>query len=722
MITSEGAKRIRIEEFQKNKSMMEGQYELVKYLTDKTRSEILYDNLKSIYNSESIKQIGKGKAIKYYFENVQIFINPGDIFADLSDVENTPVKLRHEEYQAYKKYRPNIEDMKKEGVFFADCDFGHTMPDWNVVLKEGITGIIDRAERCLKNELLSEEQRNFYISVRDAYEGILIYAKRLYDKASGILSPNAQFAAKNLKALTEGEPKTLGEAMQLYFLYYTAQHWVEGENVRSLGGVDELLYPYFVHDIDNGICDEKEVRQLICYFLYKWNSMKILANVPFYLCGNTNDLTYMILEEYSKMDIPDPKIHIKCSDKTPDKVYEMIMNSIRKGNNSFLFINDSVVKKALVNIGEDYNDAQNYTVIGCYEPASIGKEIPCTLNGAISMPMAVEVALNNGTKFDSDVVIGIQKNTAPQFIDFSQFYAAVKEQLKYWVEAAMEEINTIERQYPNIIQSPVLSATFNDCMELGKDAYAGGAKYSNSSICAFGMATIVDELIAIKKAVYEEKMITLEQLKLILKNNWMGNEKLRKIMRDKYPKFGNNEMEADELAKDLAKFMSDNINGKANGRGGVYRLGLFSIDWIMTFGKKLGASADGRFSGEPISKNMSASVGMDKKGITGLIHSVTRLDYTLVPNGTVLDLAIHPSVVSNEEGILVMINTLKYYLSEGGFAMHINVVSPDTLKAAQENPDKYNNLQVRLCGWNVYFTDLDIDSQNNLIRSMEREG
>lgn len=712
---------MRIEEFQKNKSKITGQYERVKQYTDQPQSERLYQELKSIYHGDASKQIGKGKAIKHYFEHVQLFINPADVFADLADVEYTPIKLRQEEYGVYKEYRPFVEDMKKEGVFFADCDFGHTMPDWNVILKEGITGILHRAETCLKIEGLSEEQKNFYRSVKEAYEGILIYTKRLYDKASGILSPNAQFAAKNLKALAQGAPSTLGEAMQLYFLYYTAQQWVEGENLRSLGGIDELLYPYYLHDIENGICEEEEVRQLIRYFLYKWNSMNILANIPCYLCSNTNEFTYLILEEYSNMDIPDPKIHIKCSDHTPDKVYELIMKSIRKGNNSFLFINDRVVKKALIHIGEEEEDAQNYTVIGCYEPASIGKEIPCTLNGAICMPMAVEVVFNHGTKFGSDLVIGLSENKEQQFEDFHQFYKAVKEQLRYWAETAIEEINTIERRYPDIIQSPVLSATFHDCIERGKDAYAGGAKYSNSSICAFGMATIVDELIAIKKAVYEEQLITLEQLKLVLKNNWSGNEKLRKIMRDRYPKFGNNEKEADELAKDLANWMSDNINGKANGRGGVYRLGLFSIDWILPFGKKLGASADGRFSGEPISKNMCASVGMDKKGITGLIHSVTSLDYTHVPNGTVLDLAIHPSVVSNEEGIGVMIHTLKFYLLKGGFAMHINVVSPDTLKLAQKNPDLYRNLQVRLCGWNVYFTDLDTESQDNLIKSMEKE-
>lgn len=713
---------MRIEDFEKNREKMDNQYEMVKNLTDKTQSEALYQEIKQIYDSEKVKQIGKGKALKHYFEHVQIFINPNDIFADLADVQNTPIRLREEEYQKHKQYREKAEAMKREGVFFADCDFGHTMPDWKVILENGIPGMINLAVQHLKQENLKEEQKNFYLSVKEAYEGILIYTKRLQKMAAKTLSPNAQFAAENLNALTLRAPETLGEAMQLYFIYYTAQHWVEGENLRSLGGLDELLYPYYVHDLELGICEETEIRQLFRYFMYKWNSMKILANIPFHLCGKVNELTYLILEEYSQMDIPDPKIHIKASSNVPDRVYELIMESIRKGNNSFVFMNDTVVRQALENIGEDKEDARNYTIIGCYEPCSGGKEIPCTCNGAISMPMAVEVVLNNGTRYDSDVVIGIQSKEDAGYPDFEHFYAAVKEQLKHWINTAMEEINTIEKQYPEIIQSPILSATFRDCMERGKDAYAGGAKYSNSSICTFGTATIVDELIAIKKAVYEEKILTLQELKTVLKNNWKGNEKLRKIMRDRYPKFGNNQEEADKLARNLEEFLSEQINGRPNGRGGVYRLGMFSIDWIMSYGKRLGASADGRFAGEPISKNMCASVGMDKKGITGLIHSVTKLDYTQVPNGTVLDLAIHPSVVSNEEGIQIMIQILKLYLEKGGFAVHINVVSPETLKAAQKNPEQYRNLQVRLCGWNVYFTDLDADSQNNLIRSMEGIG
>ena len=165
--------------------------------------------------------------------------------------------------------------------------------------------------------------------------------------------------------------------------------------------------------------------------------------------------------------------------------------------------------------------------------------------------------------------------------------------------------------------------------------------------------------------------------------------------------------------------MSECIDNQPNGRGGVYRMGLFSIDWIIDYGKQLGASADGRFSGEPVSKNLSASVGMDKKGVTGIVNSVTKFDYALAPNGSVLDLHLHPSAVSGSEGIDIMTSLLKTYLSKGGFAVHINVINPETLKKAQKDPEKYKNLQVRLCGWNVYFTDLNIEMQNNLIKSME---
>ena len=699
------------------KAGMKKQYENIIEIINKDESEKLYEEVRNIYYSADSLQIGRGLSIKYFFENVSLFINPDDVFADLANLSNTPINLRFEQYNKYRKYNDDLRTAQDEGALQADCDFGHTSPDWDEIFTTGLHGIIKKAENALKNPNLTQSQKDFYLSVKYAYEGIIIYIERLAQKAGSVMSANAQFAAKNLRKLAKGKPDTLAEAMQLYFIYYAAQHHVEGENLRSLGAVDKILYSYYKHDIEKGIFNEEEIRELIKYFLYKWYSMEILANIPFNLCTEVNDITYMIIEEYTKLDIHDPKMHIKCSDDLPEKVYRLVMDSIRGGKNSFVFMNNEAVHKALMNIGIEKEDAERYTVIGCYEPSAEGHEIPCTLNGRINMPMAIETVLNHGKRYGSDKVIGI--DFVNDFADFEALYNAVKKQLSKWSEMAIAEVNELEKDYPQINQSPIISGTYENCMRTGVDAYSGGAKYNNSSICAFGIGTITDELVAIKKVVYEEKILSLDELKKILKNNWKGSEALRKMIQDKYPKYGNNDKEADDIALELEKHMSDCINNKPNGRGGVFRLGFFSIDWIIDYGKKLGATADGRLAGEPVSKNICASVGIDKKGVTGIISSAAKFDYSLISDGTVLDLSIHPTVVENDKGLDIMTNLVKLYFKKGGFAVHINVLNPETLRKAQQNPEKYKNLQVRLCGWNVYFTDLSRERQDNLIKSME---
>ncbi len=707
---------MRFSDFEENKKYLTNQYAKADYSrSDGMECKKLYDSLKDIYHNEQSKQIGKGKVLKHYFENVRLCINPHDIFSDMMECFLSPRNLTDEQHGKYKKIIPKIEDMKNEGAFFANCDFGHTMPDWDFVMKNGICGILDIAEMHLKNDSLTNSQKEFYLSVKYAYEGILIYIKRLYECALKFNTPNSKFAAENLKNLLFRAPETLSEAMQLYFIFYQAQHSAEGENLRSLGALDDILYPFYKHDIENGI-DEDEIRRLIRYFLYKWTAMQFPANIPFSLCANTNELTYIILEEYVLMDIIDPKIHIKCKDTTPEDIYEIVMKSIRKGNNSFVFVNDEVAVSMLEKTGMTHNDAENYTLIGCYEPSAVGKELPCTCNGGINMPLAVEAVLSGGKKFNSDTTIGLKVTS--EFSSFDEFYSAVKDQLKQWIELSMVEINEIEKDYPQIHQAPIMSATFGKCLKNGVDAYASGVEYNNSSICTFGIATLTDELIAIKKAVFEDKIISLNDLTNVLKTNWKDNATLHKTMMN-YPKYANNLKEPDMLAKDITEYVASLINKKPNGRGGVYRLGLFSIDWRMAYGKKTGASADGRKAGEPVSKNMCASVGMDKNGITAIINSVTKFDYTMVPDGTVLDLVIHPSAISGDDGIEIMKNILKVYLNRGGYALQINALDAQTLKKAQKYPEQYKNLQVRLCGWNVYFLDLDIESQNDLIKSME---
>lgn len=681
---------------------------------DGTPSPALWEECKALYDAETSKPIGKGKAVRHFFAHARLCVNPADIFADLAEHDCAPVNLKWEQYRRIRVYDAATEAMKEAGAFFADCDFGHAMPDWATVMRDGIPGVIARCDAYLAAEA-EPEKRDFYTGVRLAYEGILLYTDRLRRLAEATPGENAAFAAANLAALCRHAPQTLAEAMQLYFLYYTAEHFVDGDNLRSLGALDDILYPYYSRDLEAGTLTEEQVRELMRYFLYKWTTMKQTANIPFNLCTHTNDLTYLILEEYIALDVIDPKIHIKCKPTTPTRIYEMVMDSIRHGKNSFVFVNDAVVRRALEGIGETPVDAENYTLVGCYEPAAVGKEVPCSCSGRLNMPMALETVLGGGVTFGG---AAIGRACAPAgFADFGALLDAVKAQLADWIDAMVADINGIERHYGEMFQAPVMSASYDCCMERGRDAYDGGVPYPNTSISAFGIATLVDALTAIRHAVYEDRIVSLPELTEVLRADWADAASLRRQMLA-YPKYGNGLSEPDGLAAELIAFLAEKINRRPNGRGGVYRLGLFSIDWRMAFGKKLGATADGRAAGEPVSKNMCAGVGMDKAGVTGLINTVTTFDYSLVPDGTVTDITLHPSAIAGDEGLHVMVSLLKVFLAKGGNATHINAMDADTLCAAQQRPDEYRHLQVRLCGWNVYFNDLDRAGQDDLIRSM----
>lgn len=207
-------------------------------------------------------------------------------------------------------------------------------------------------------------------------------------------------------------------------------------------------------------------------------------------------------------------------------------------------------------------------------------------------------------------------------------------------------------------------------------------------------------------------------MRTALSCNWNGFEQLRMTCIN-YPKYGNGNVEVDEMTKSLCDFIADQINNYPNGRGGVFRFGMFSIDWNFTFGEHTGATPDGRFAHEMLSKNMTASTGMDRNGVTALINSVSKIDYTKIPNGTVLDLTLHTSATNGENGLLSMIGLIKTYMKLGAMAIHINVLDANILKKAQMKPEDYPTLQIRVCGWNAYFVNLSKKEQDDFIRKAE---
>jgi len=381
-----------------------------------------------------------------------------------------------------------------------------------------------------------------------------------------------------------------------------------------------------------------------------------------------------------------------------------------------VFVNDDIAIKALMDVGIEEKDAKNYVPIGCYEPAVWGVEIGCTGNGGVNMAKAVEFVMTDGIDHKTGKLCGVKTGKIESWEDFVK---AVKIQLKYMTESAMDYIRKIEEHYREINPDMILSAQYDESIKRGVDVYEGGAKYNNSSLYYYFIATLVDSMAAVKKLVFDHKLVTFDKLCEIMKNNWEGHEELNKVARNLKEKYGNNNDLADSIMTDIADFGAELINNKPNSRGGVFKMALFSIDHFVEFGELTMATPDGRYEGEPLSKNLCATVGMDRNGITALINSITKMDHSKFPNGSVFDFVVHPTAVSGDDGLEAFYGILLTYIKKGGFAMHGNVFNPETLKEAQKNPEKYKNLQVRVCGWNVYFVNLSKAEQDAFIKQAE---
>lgn len=617
-------------------------------------------------------------------------------------------------------------------AYMGDADFGHTCPDWAAVLSLGVPGLLRRIEKQEKqlqqSGELSLKQQAFFTAEKTVYSALLCFFERAANAMEQVPGSNERlhFCAQNMRALQQAAPKNMLQAMQLISAFYFLQSFLEGTICRSIGRLDVLLYPYYVRDLKAGVFTKPQIAELLAFWFLRFKAYGVIANLPFTLCGLSgsgqevaNELSELIIEVYGSLKIESPKLHIRCNEKTPTKLLKKVLALIRSGCSSFLLCWDPTVKAALVNLGQKPALAENYIMVGCYEPAAIGAEVPCTCAGRVNLLKAAELALWGGKDPLTGVQIGCRTEKAEDFADFEAYFAAVKAQTVYLAQSAMALICDYERHYAMLHASPLFSGTFQSCVQRGLDAYEGGAIYNNTSVCGLGLASAVDAIVAVKHLVFLQKRLTLPQLTELLKNNWQGQEALRLYVQNKLPKYGNNCAEADRLAAELTACLANAVNRQPNARGGVFRCGMFSIDWGADFGQPCAASANGRLCGAPLSKNIAATLSADRAGVTGLVLSAAGLNQALLPNGAVLDLVLHASSVSGEEGLQAMQGLVLTYFKRGGMAVHLNVLDPAMLRRAQAEPENYANLQIRLCGWNVYFNELSRSEQNAFILQAE---
>lgn len=596
-------------------------------------------------------------------------------------------------------------------------DFDHSVPQWDDILELGFPGMLKRAElfRSLHKTrgTLTPETEAFFDGIRITLEASLRLIARLRDHARRTAdgNPRVLAVAECLDRLLAGPPQTTYEALMFDWLVFFFGEHIDRTQVRSLGNLDRLLYPFFQRDVASGRYTEEQIREFVRYFLMQFAAIANYWGHPFYF-GSTradgsseiNPMSHLILDVFDDLGIMSPKLQIKVSPNTPRDFVDKALDMIRRGHSSIVFCNEPGMMRALIDGGATPDEARTCHISGCYEFGVYGKS-----NGTgpahLNLPKLLELVFNDG----ADPRTGICHAAETRLSDvksFEDFYAAYLTQVRFTVDRTIEAVNAFERYLHVINPTNVFSATCEYSLNSGRDAFSNGLKYNNTTILCIGIGTAVDALMAVREFVFDRPAVSLAGLKQALADNWAGAEKLRLRIRKSDHKHGNGDAGTDALLVRLANDLGRMINGRPNVRGGFFHASSHPARQFIELGKLTGATPDGRCAGDEFSKNMSPTPGMDRRGPTALIQSVTRVDSRVFPADFCLDLMLIPAAVSGEEGLAAMRGLLETYFSRHGLALNINVFDAAQLERAIEHPEEHEGLQVRVCGWNARFNDM----------------
>ena len=680
--------------------------------------------------------IVKAKAVEYVLKNTKIDVNEHNYFVGINSWNRLAEKITYDKwirelFASIPEMNTVMQDYVGSGVMHVVPDFDHVIPDWNAIMELGFTGIIERVKKHKKihqdNGTITKEMADHFDAMVLEYGAIIDFVDRLYNFAKKQPHENAGVVADCLKNLRDGAPKTFLDALQMIYIYFMISESVDSFQVRSLGhGLDSTLYPFYKKGIEDGRLTNEQAKNYLSYFLMQWTGIGNYFGQPLYLGGinldgstKVNELTYLILDVYEELGIFNPKVQIKVNYNTPKKFILRVLELIRKGQQCFVFCCEPAFGKAMRAYGATEQEAVEFDISGCYESKVRGNEVS-TGCATFNMLKPVLYVLYDGYDEFLNKQVGINTGKVSELKTFDVFLGAYIKQCDHLVETSIDLIDKFEKQLSYVNPSMIYSATVEHSLINGTDGYQCGAKYNNSGFGISGFASAIDALMVVKKFVYEDKIITLEQLKTALDNDWVGYEKLRLKIKNSKFKYGNGEPETDQFAKRVLDRVYTRINNRPNARGGVYTTEMHSALHFVRQGKKTGATPDGRKKGEELSKNASPSVGMDREGVTALMQSALKLNpETHCCEGFCLDLMLHPSSVQGDDGLEVLYSLVMTYLKNNGMSLQMNVFNSEVLVDAQLNPEKYQNLQVRVCGWNVLWNNLSKEEQDAYIERAE---
>ncbi|MEW6135903.1 MAG: trans-4-hydroxy-L-proline dehydratase [Bacteroidota bacterium] len=537
-------------------------------------------------------------------------------------------------------------------------------------------------------------------------------------------------------------PRTFHEALQHYwYIHLGVITELNPWDSFNPGRLDQHLLPFYRDGLNKGTLTEDRARELLQAFWIKFNNHPAPPKIGVTaLESNTytdfslinvggltekgedavNELSYLILDVVEEMRILQPSSMVQISRKNPDTLLHRALKIIKTGfGQPSLFNSDSIVAE-LVRQGKSIADARNGGASGCVEAGAFGTEA-YWLTGYFNLAKILEITLYNGFDPRTGEQLGPQTGEIQNFQSFDEFMKAYETQVRYFIDIKIKGNRMIEKLFAHNLPVPFLSLIIDDCIDNGVDYNAGGARYNTSYIQGVGLGSVTDSLTAIRYHVFDKRTISFTGLLDALQKNFTDYEEFRHKLVYDTPKYGNDDEYADEQARRIFEIFFHSVDGRPTARGGTFRINLLPTTSHVYFGSVTGALPDGRKAGVPLSEGISPVQGADRNGPTAVIKSAAKLDH-LRTGGTLLNQKFTPSFFKNEEAIFKLTALVRTYFRLDGHHIQFNVVDANTLRKAQQHPELYRDLIVRVAGYSDYFNDLGEDLQNEIILRTEHEG
>ncbi|MGV8946176.1 MAG: trans-4-hydroxy-L-proline dehydratase [Lutibacter sp.] len=536
-------------------------------------------------------------------------------------------------------------------------------------------------------------------------------------------------------------PRNFYEAIQMYwFVHLGTITELNGWDAMNPGHFDQHLAPFYEKELNEGTLTREEAKELLSCFWIKVNNHPAPPKVGITAkeSGTYNDFTniniggvkkdgsngvsevsYIILEIVEELHVLQPGNSVHISSKTPDRFLKEACKVIRQGHGYPSIFNPDIYIQEMLRQGKSLEDAREGGCSGCIEVGAFGKEA-YILTGYLNVPKIIEITLNNGINPITGKQVSIQTGDPREFKTYEELYNAFLKQLNYIVNQKVLASNYIDRMFAKYSPATFLSVVIEDCITKGKDYYNGGPRYNTNYIQCTGLGTVADSLSTLKKHIFEDKTFSMEALLSAISKNFEGEEIMRQTIINNTPFYGNDDDYADEIALQVYNDLFSAIDGQPNTKGETFHLNMLSTTCHVYFGKVMGATPNGRLAYKSISDGTSPSHGCDTNGPTAVIKSLTKIDQ-IKSGGTLLNQRFLPSLLKRDEDIMKLGKLVRTYFALGGHHIQFNIVDTATLLAAQENPEDYKDLLVRMAGYSDYFNDMNADLQQEVIDRTENE-